>query len=118
MTREIILYLSDIIENMQDAEQFVAGKTYEQFRANKMAINAVLRSLEVIGEAVKQIPQDIQSRRPSVPWRSMARMRDRVIHMYFGIDYQRVWEAVTEAIPPVRPQIQSLLDDLRKEQTK
>lgn len=114
MIRDVALFLSDIVENMLDAEKFVAGKTYEEFSTNKMATNAVLRSLEVIGEATKQIPEDIQALSPGVPWRSMARMRDRVIHMYFGVDYRRVWEAVTEVIPAVRPQIESLLEELRK----
>jgi uncharacterized protein with HEPN domain len=113
MTRDVTLYLADIIENMRDAQRFVEGITFDNFRSNKMAVNAVLRSIEVIGEAVKNVPEDIRNRRPAVPWRNMARMRDRLIHIYFGIDYLRVWETVRDAIPPILPEIQSLLDDLR-----
>jgi uncharacterized protein with HEPN domain len=116
MKRDITLYLSDIIENMRDAEQFVGTRTFETFRTDKMAVNAVLRSLEVVGEATKSVPEDIRNRRPDVPWRNMARMRDRVIHVYFGVDYTRVWEAVKDVIPKVRPEIESLLAELRSEQ--
>jgi uncharacterized protein with HEPN domain len=115
MTRDPKLYLADIIENMRDARQFVEGMTFDEFRSSKMAVNAVLRSIEVIGEAVKNVPEEIRGRRPAVPWRSMARMRDRVIHMYFGVDHVRVWETVTGAIPPVQSEIESLLAELRSE---
>jgi uncharacterized protein with HEPN domain len=116
MKRDVLLYLSDIIENMRDAEQFIGIRTFEAFRSDKMAVNAVLRSLEVIGEATKNVPEDIRNRRPGVPWRNMARMRDRVIHIYFGVDYTRVWEAVKDVIPTVRPEIESLLKDLQSEE--
>jgi uncharacterized protein with HEPN domain len=116
MTRDAALYLSDIIENMRDAERFVANRTFEEFRSDKMAVNAVLRSIEVLGEAAKNVPAEIQNRRPAVPWRNMARMRDRVIHIYFGIDYTRIWETVKGAIPLVRPEIESLLAEVRSEQ--
>ena len=113
MTRDVTLYIHDIIENMHDAQRFVKDMTFEEFRTNKMAINAVLRSIEVIGEAVKSVPEEIRNRKPSVPWRNMARMRDRVIHMYFGVDYLRVWETVQDAITPILPELESLLDELR-----
>jgi uncharacterized protein with HEPN domain len=113
MTRDVTLYLSDIIENMRDAQSFVEGMTFEAFRSNKMAVNAVLRSIEVIGEAAKSVPEELRKRRPSVPWRNMARMRDRVIHIYFGVDYIRVWETVKDAIPPILPELESLLEELR-----
>jgi uncharacterized protein with HEPN domain len=116
MKRDALLYLSDIIENMRDAEQFIGIRTFDAFRSDKMAVNAVLRSLEVIGEATKNVPEEIRNLRPGVPWRNMARMRDRVIHIYFGVDYTRVWEAVKEAIPTVRPEIESLLKDLQSEE--
>lgn len=116
MKRDIALYLSDIITNMNDAEQFIGSKLFDEFRSDKMAVNAVLRSLEVIGEATKNVPEEVRIRRPDVPWRNMARMRDRVAHGYFDVDYTRVWEAVKEVIPVVRPAIESLLAELRAEQ--
>lgn len=118
MTRDATLYVGDIIENMRDAQKFVEGMSFEEFRANKMAVNAVLRSIEVIGEAVKNVPEEIRNRRISVPWRTMARMRDRLIHLYFGIDYMRVWETVKDAIPPLVPELETLLDELRAAEKK
>ena len=61
------------------------------------------------------MPEDIRNRRLGVPWRNMARMRDRVIHIYLGVDYTRVWEAVEEVIPIVRPEVESLLEELESE---
>jgi uncharacterized protein with HEPN domain len=116
MKRDSTLYLSDIIENMRDAELFIGTRTFETFRSDKMAVNAVLRSLEVVGEATKNVPEEVRNRRPGVPWRNMARMRDRVIHVYFGVDYTRFWEAVKNVIPSVRPEIETLLAELRLEQ--
>jgi len=118
MTRDFLLYISDIIENMCDIEKFIDNKTFEDFRSNKMVVNAVLRSLEIIGEASKNVPENIRCHRPEVPWRNMARMRDRVIHVYFGVDYTRIWEAIKDVIPLVRPQLETLLAELKSELEK
>ena len=73
MKRDITLYLGDIVENINDAEQFVRDMTFDQFTANKMVINAVIRSIEIIGEATKHIPIEIRARRPDVPWKDISR---------------------------------------------
>jgi len=112
--RDISLYLRDIVENMRDAEEFVGGRPFEEFSQDRMAVKAVLQCLEVIGEAAKNVPAELQQKRPQVPWSGMARMRDRLIHMYFGIDHTRVWETVTGTIPTIRPLIESLLDELER----
>jgi len=78
MKRNVTLYVMDILQNMQDAETFLLGMTYEEFSSDKKTINAVLRSIEVIGEAAKQIPADIRNKYPFVPWKEMAGMRDKV----------------------------------------
>lgn len=117
MKRDITLYLGDIIENINDADGFIAGMTFEQFAANKMAINAVVRSIEIIGEAVKHIPDEIRTREPRVPWKDMAGMRDKCIHDYTDVDNEVVWRAVKVELSEVRPRIRSLLDELRKNKT-
>jgi uncharacterized protein with HEPN domain len=80
MTRAVELYISDILQQMEDALEFVQGMTYEQFVRDKKTINAVLRSIEVIGEAAKNVPESIRAQYPDIPWKEMAGMRDKVIH--------------------------------------
>lgn len=115
MTRTIVLYVRDMLQSMDDALDFVRGMSYEQFAADKKTLNAVLRSIEVIGEAAKNIPEDVRSRYPHIPWREMAGMRDKVIHFYFGVNPETVWLVVAERIPELRPQIEQILRDLEEE---
>jgi uncharacterized protein with HEPN domain len=112
MKRNTLLYIKDILENMRDAEGFIQGMSYEQFAADKRTVNAVLRSIEVVGEAAKKVPEDIRTEYPQLPWKEMAGMRDKVIHFYFGVDKEVVWLVVKERIPTLRPLIESILRDL------
>lgn len=109
MSRDIGLYIRDIIRNMKEAEEFVQGMSQAEFAADKKTFNAVLRSIEVIGEAAKYVPESIRQQNPDVPWREMAGMRDKVIHFYFGVHVETVWITVTERIPSLRPVIERIL---------
>jgi len=93
---------------------FVAGMTYEQFTNDKKTFNAVIRSLEVIGEAAKNIPDSLRERYPDIPWKEMAGMRDKVIHFYFGVDPEAVWLVVKERVPAIAPRIEQMLKDFKK----
>jgi uncharacterized protein with HEPN domain len=114
MIRNNSLSIKDIFQNMQDAEEFIQGLSYEQFVADKRTFNAVVRSLEVIGEAAKNVTDEIRTKYPLVPWKEMAGMRDKVIHFYFGVDREAVWIAVKDRIPALRPLIEQILKDLGK----
>lgn len=114
MIRNISLYIKDILQNMRDAEEFIQGLSYSQFVADKRTFNAVVRSLEVIGEAAKNVPDEIRVKHPLVPWKEMAGMRDKVIHFYFGVDQEAVWIAVKDRVPVVRPLIEQVQKDLEK----
>jgi len=103
MIRNISLYIKDILQNMRDAEEFIQGLSYSQFAADKRTFNAVVRSLEVIGEAAKNVPDETRAKYPLVP-----------IHFYFGVDQEAVWIAVKDRIPAVRPLIEQILKDLEK----
>ena len=115
MTRSVTLYVKDIIHNMLDAEEFIQGFSYEAFISDKKTFNAVIRSIEVIGEAVKNIPDGVRSIYPDVPWKEMAGMRDKLIHFYFGVDPEAVWITVKERISTIRPIFEQILRDLEKD---
>ncbi|MDH7606652.1 MAG: DUF86 domain-containing protein [Candidatus Bathyarchaeota archaeon] len=105
-------YLQDIIESINDIEDFTKNMSFEDFARDKKTINAVIRSLEVIGEAAKSVPKSFRDKYPSIPWRKMAGMRDKMIHEYFGVDVRILWETIKRDIPPLKPLILSVLESL------
>ncbi|MYK51217.1 MAG: DUF86 domain-containing protein, partial [Gemmatimonadetes bacterium] len=78
----------------------------------------VIRKLEIIGEASKQIPDEVRAISPQVPWREMSGMRDRLVHSYFGVNFRLVWKAITDDTPKAKPHIQQLLADITQNKLK
>lgn len=113
MKRNISIYVRDIIEHMQTAEEFVENMSFEDFAKDRKTSYAVLRCIEVIGEASKNVPIEIREQYPSVPWREMAGMRDKVIHFYFGVDLKKVWMVVKRDIAQLKPLFHKILEELQ-----
>ena len=113
--RNYRLYLKDIFEAMVAAQVFVEGMDFDAFVADDKTASAVVRKLEIIGEATKNVPEKIRQRYSQIPWRDMAGMRDRIIHAYFEVDYSVVWETVENRIPLLQPTIAQILKDLEEE---
>ena len=112
MIRDIKDYVQDIYDAMEAAENFVGDCTFEEFLGDIKTQYAVVRALEIIGEAAKHVPEDTRQKYPSVPWKDLAGIRDKLIHAYFGVDPEVVWLSVKEGIPESKPVIRSLLAEL------
>ena len=113
--RNYRLYLKDIFEAMGAVQTFVEGMDFDLFVEDDKTTSAVVRKLEIIGEAAKNVPETIRQKYPQVPWRNMAGMRDRIIHAYFAVDYVVVWDTLKIDIPPLQPIIEQILKDTEKE---
>jgi uncharacterized protein with HEPN domain len=104
--------LKDILAAVETIETFVKGMSFEEFRVDDKTTSAVVRKFEIIGEATKQIPENIRQQYPGVPWKDMAGMRDKLIHFYFGVDYQLVWATIKQRLPQLKDEMQKILDEL------
>jgi len=113
MKRNIRLYIADILENITLAEQIIKGLDYESFVADKIKNYAVIRCIEIIGEAVKNVPDEIRLKYNDIPWKKMAGMRDKVIHFYLGVDYRIVWQVAALDLPKLKPRFQQIKEELK-----
>jgi len=114
MKEEFLDYVQDVVEAMGDALRFVEGLEYKDFVKDKKTAYAVTRAVEIIGEAVKKIPNSVRKRYRRIPWKRMAGMRDKLIHEYFGVDLRRVWNTVQKDIPELKPMFEKILKDFEK----
>ena len=103
-------YLGHILVEADYLVEQSAGLSFEDFAADETLRRAFVRSLEIIGEAAKKVPEEFRAAHPSVEWRAMAGMRDRLIHGYFGVDLELVWDVVSTRVPDLRSQITKILD--------
>jgi uncharacterized protein with HEPN domain len=109
-------YLADIMTCFQETQEFTGGLDFETFSKDRKTVNAVVRSLEVMGEAAKRIPGELRDQFPEIPWKRMTGMRDKLIHEYSGVDLEIIWAVITEELPPLKPLFDRLGHYLEKQE--
>jgi uncharacterized protein with HEPN domain len=102
-------YLRDMLENAEKALSFVDGMNYDEFETDDKAVYAVIRAFEIIGEAARQIPESTQKANPTIPWREITGMRNKLTHEYFGVNTKVVWRTVHEDLPAIIPLLRKML---------
>jgi uncharacterized protein with HEPN domain len=112
--REYIDYLQDMLEASAKALQFVRDIDFQAFSKNEEKVFAVIRALEIIGEAAKNIPKSIRGRYQEIPWEDIIGMRNKVIHGYFGVDIEVIWKTVQEDLPLLQATLTRIFEDLKK----
>jgi uncharacterized protein with HEPN domain len=116
MKRDYTLYLQDILDCIEKIDEFVGDMDYEEFVEDDKTSSAVVRKLEIMGEAAKNIPQELRQNYKEIPWSDIAKMRDKIIHFYFGVDYEIVWKVIKERLPTLKQQIERILTEEEREE--
>ncbi|CAD7767304.1 MAG: hypothetical protein DNFNHJIP_00712 [Candidatus Argoarchaeum ethanivorans] len=115
MKREFKDYVADIVDAIEKIEEFIQNRDFQDFKKDYKTVFAVIRALEIIGEAVKRIPDAIKTEYRQIPWRKIAGMRDKLIHDYSGVDIKVVWRTVKEDIPSIKPLFKEMLEKIKVE---
>ncbi|MBT9281652.1 MAG: DUF86 domain-containing protein [Hydrogenibacillus schlegelii] len=111
MSRNWPLFLLDILEAGEKIRRYTEGMDLSGFLKNDMAYDAVLRNLEIIGEAVKKVPEEVRERYPDVAWRAIAGLRDILAHAYFALDNAMLWDIVQNRVPLLLDQMRRILEE-------
>jgi uncharacterized protein with HEPN domain len=109
MPRDYKVYLEDILEAIEKITEYTAGLDRESFGRDGKTVDAVVRNLEIIGEATKGIPEELRLQNPGVDWRRVAGLRDLLIHQYFGVDLDIIWDIVQNKLPGLQTTVRNAL---------
>ena len=109
-------YIRDILDALDKVTIFIQDVDWQAFKNDEKTQFAVVRALEIMGEAAKKVPEPLRHRFPDVPWKNLAGMRDKLIHDYFGISLEVVWRTVNDDIPIIRPALVAMLNKVQFEE--
>ena len=115
MSRDVKIFLEDILVNIEKIEGFITGLNKVEFAEDEKTHETVVRKLEIIGEAVKQIPEQVRLLAPDVEWKKIAGARDIFIHAYWSVNIGRVWNMINEELPVLKTAIKNILGELENE---
>lgn len=110
MTKEPLIFIKHIIESIELVESFSRHITKDKLEKNKLRQSAILRQLEIIGEAAKNLPEEFTDKYLNVEWKKIAGLRDKLIHHYFGIDIDIIWEVIDKDLPDLKKKLTEILD--------
>ena len=111
--RSYLMFLEDIIESIGKIEEYIGDIEYDTFIVDGKTVDAVVRNLEIIGEASRKLPEGLKGKIPEVPWHRMTGLRNIIAHEYFGIDLKIIWKIVKENLPAVKPFLVKLLKEFQ-----
>ncbi|MGB7570429.1 MAG: DUF86 domain-containing protein [Methanothrix sp.] len=114
MKKDDTVYLRHIIDAFLQIERYTNGVTYEEFLSNSLLQDAVIRQLEVMGEAARNLSADLQNEYLAIPWRQMISLRNRMIHAYFNVNLQIIWEIIQGDIPNLKQDMMRVLENLNQ----
>ncbi len=112
--RNYLFYLEDMYESMLRIQEYTEDLSFPEFRENRLVTDAVIRNLEIIGEASKSVPDSIKNEYSQIPWKQMYGLRNFVAHEYFGIDFENIWKIISDDLPQNAKDLEALIKDQKK----
>ncbi len=110
--RDFTQFLQDILDAIDDVEGFIKEMEFNEFSGDKKTIYAVMKALEIIGEAKKNLPDTLKNEYPDIPWKFMAGIRDKVVHVYFVVDIPIIWSTAKKDLPSLKSSIEEILEEI------
>jgi len=109
--RDDSVYLNHILDAISRVEEYIRGIKYEDFKKNYLIQDGIIRQIQIIGEATKRLSEEIKSKHLDIPWKDITGMRDKLVHDYFGVDLDAVWDTVEKDVPEMKSKLKSIIEN-------